>query len=172
MIKVNLAEIENLSSALIDSASKTDDSLQKLRFLSNEMVNDTELPMYTQSEAILLAVTSAVNALNRGNDTLLSLKNIILSIPDAYQELEKSHKDALNRMITTMSSLNLNYSSVITSPNTPLVEEDDAIQSQNNVQQLVADSCEDMQITNIAAISKVIEDEYNIQEIKEIDGEL
>lgn len=172
MIKVNLAEIEILSATLMDSASKSEDTLQKLKFLSNEIANDIELPMYTQADAVLQAVSHATDTLNRSNDTLQSLKNVISSVSSTYQETEKANTDALNRMLSIMSSLDAGYNSIIVSQNTPLVEHDDTVMALDKVQQLVTESSEEMQITTIAAITKVIEDEYEINDIKEVNGDV
>jgi len=171
MIRVDIAEIEKLTDILIKIASDSEEVLNRLRQLSNEMLNDIELPNYPQSAIALEAVSGAIDALNRGNDTLQSLKNIMLPIASNYQETEQRNKDALNRILTLMNSIGISYNAAISSDNIAHVEHTDNIALQGEVQQLVADSVEEMKIANIAAITKTVNEEYEITAVEDlVDG--
>lgn len=168
MISVDIAEIEKLTDILVRIASDSDEVLSRLRQVSNEMYNDVELPAYQQSTIALEAISGAIDALNRGNDTLQSLKNTMLPIAGTYQENEQKNKDALNRMVMRMDSVSAGYNTAIVSDSIAHVEHNDNIASQGRVQQLVADSVEEMQVTNIAAVTKTVREEYEISKIEEL----
>lgn len=168
MIRVDIAEIEKLTDILVKVASDSDEVLSRLRQVSNEMHNDVELPSYPQSAIALEALSGAIDALNRGNDTLQSLKNTMLPIASTYQENEKRNKEALNRMTTLMDSVSVSYNTAIVSDSIAHVEHNDSIASQGKVQQLVADSVEEMQVTNIAAVTKTVREEYEISKIEDL----
>ena len=168
MIKVNIAEIEKLTEILVKLASDSDEALSRLRLVSNEMNNDVELPLYPQASVTLEAILTAINSLTRANDTIQSLKNIVLPIAGIYQETEQKNKDALERMLTLMENANVDYNAAIVSDGIAHVEHADNVISQAQVQQLVADSVEEMQVTNIAAISKTLKEEYEISAVKDL----
>lgn len=168
MIRVDIAEIEKLTDILVKIASDSDEVLSRLRQVSNEMLNDVELSSYPQSAIALEAISGALDALNRGNDTLQSLKNTMLPIASIYQENEQKNKDALNRMAALMGSMSVGYNAAIVSDNIAHVEHSDSLTSQSKVQQLVADSVEEMQVTNIAAVTKTVREEYEISSVEEL----
>lgn len=168
MIRVDIAEIEKLTDILVKIASDSDEALSRLRQVSNEMHNDVELPAYPQTPVALEAVSSAIDALSRGNDTLQSLKGFMLPVASTYQETEQKHKDALNRMTATMDNVVVGYNAAIVSDNIAHIEHTDATVTQTKVQQLVADSVEDMQVTNIAAVSKSVREEYEIAKVDDL----
>lgn len=168
MIRVDIAEIEKLTDIFVKIASDSDEVLSRLRQISNEMHDDVELPAYPQSAIALEAISGAIDALNRGNDMLQSLKNIMMPIASTYQENEQKNKAALNRMAALMDSVSVGYNAAIVSDNIAHVEHSDAVVSQSKVQQLVADSVEEMQVTNIAAVTKAAREEYEISKIEDL----
>ena len=168
MIKVDIAELEKLTDILIRLASDSDEVMSRLRRVSNEMHEDIELETYPQSAVALEAVSVALDALNRGNDTLQSLKSAILPVADMYRENEQKNKDALSRMVAIMDSVCVEYNAAIVSDHIAHIEHTDSIVSQSKVQQMVADSVEEMQVTNIAAVSKTIREEYEVSDVADL----
>lgn len=166
MTTVNIEEIENLANILSKSSSDADEWLNRLRGLYTEMQNDVEFMVYPQFEKILQNVLVAVEHLNQSNDTLQSLKTIIMHAPDIYRENEKKNKDALDRMTAYLDSVNVDYSTVIFSNIIPQIECTPSVNSQDKVQELVANSVSDMQLTNISAISKTVREEYEVKYTK------
>ena len=168
MIKVDLAEIELLSDLLVKMSSDTEEALNKLRLISNEMHEDLELPSYPQTPMTLEAVSIAIESLNRGNDTLQSLKNAIRPVVSTYQENEQRNKDALARMTAIMDAATVGFDAAVSSAGITPVEQSDSIISQEKIQQMVADSVQDMQITNIAAVSKAVKEEYEVSTVADL----
>ena len=168
MIGVDIAEIEKLTDTLVKMASDSDEVLSRLRQVCSEMYNDVELPAYPQSAIALDAISAALDALNKGNDMLLSLKSIMLPVASMYQENEQRNKEALNRLTARMDSVSVGYNAAIVSDNIVHVEQTDNIVLQGKVQQLVTDSFEEPQVTNIAAVTNVIRQEYEISKIEDL----
>lgn len=171
MIRVDVAEIEKITDILVKLASDSDEVLSRLRQVSNEMYNDIELPAYPQSSVALEAISTAIDALNRANDSVQSLKNTVLPIASIYQENEQKNKDALNRMSALMDNASTGFNAAVVSNGIAHVEHTDSIISQSKVQQLVADSVEEIKVANIAAISKTVSEEYEISAIKDLADE-
>ncbi len=166
MIKADIAEIENLTAVLVKLASDADETSVRLRQLFGEMQEDIVLPLYPQADVALEALSVATEALNRGNDTLQTLKNAMLPIADAYRENEKKNKDALNRMAMRMANLEVGYNAAISSDGVAYTEQEEEEASRQRLRQLVADNLEEMQIANIAAVTKTVKEEYEITEVK------
>lgn len=168
MIKVDFAEIEQITDILVKMASDSDEVFNRLRHISMEMQEDLELAAYPQSGVALEAVSVAIDALNRGNDTLQSLRSAMLPVATTYQENEQKVKDALSRMTVQMDKVCVGYSAAIASDSITHVEHSDAVVSQSKLQQLVAESVEEMQVTNIAAVTKVVREEYEISGVEDL----
>lgn len=168
MIKADIAEIEKLTDILVKLASDSDEALSRLRQVSKEMHNDTELLEYPQSSVALETVSNAIDALNRADDTVQSLKNTVLPIAGIYRENEQKNIDALNRMTELMDRANTGFNAIIVSDETALIEHTDGIISQNRARQLITDSVEEMKVANIATIYKTVSEEYEISAIKDL----
>lgn len=168
MIKVNIAEIEQITDTLVKAASNSEEVFNRLRLILSEMQDDFELSAYPQTPFVLESVSMAQSALNRGNDTLQSLRNVMQSVADHYQETELKNKAALNRMAATMDRVSVGYHAAVVSDSIAHMEHDDTIVFQNKIQQLVAQSSEEMQLTNIAAITKTVQEEYEIIKIEDL----
>lgn len=169
MITIDIAQIEVLIDLLVKSASDADEVLSRLRSVATEIQNDVELPLYAQADVVLESVALAIQALNRGTDTLLSLKGTMMPVADIYRENEKNNKDALSRMTAYIDSVKTGFSAAISTYTIPQAEHSDSVSSQSKVQQLVADSVSEMQATNIAAITKVVKEEYEAKTIKSLE---
>lgn len=166
MIIADIGELEKLSSMLISISSETDDVLQRLRKMSSEIQSDLDLQTYPQYPLVTEAVSLGVDALNRGNDTLQSLKNVLLYVATEYESNEKKHKNALARMTTILSGINVNLTAATTPADTASVERDEQTDTHEQVVSLVSDSALEMQMANIAAITKKADGEYGIEKVE------
>ena len=159
MIKVDIAKIERLADILAKASYSFDDALNRLRHIFSEIENDVELSQYPQATVIKEILLSSIEAFNRGNDMLLSLKDVIAPVAEKYCETEKNNKDALNRMTVIMNTSAETFSSAIASETVINADNIKPVSSQSDVQQLVKDSVEEMQASNIAATTKTDEKE-------------
>lgn len=170
MITVDVAQIEVLTDLLIDSTAGADEVLNRLRRVSSEIQSDTELAKYTYADNLTEYVSLAIQELNRVTDILMTLKNAMLPVADIYRENEKKNKNALIRMTAYVDSIKTTLISVISADTVPqTVHSDDALYLQRKVQRLVSDSISEMQVTNIAAITRIIEDEYEVTNVKSLE---
>lgn len=168
MIGVEISELEKIADILFLMASNTDETLNALRRISAEMQEDLELKVYPQSTNILEEVCFGIESLNRANDTLQSLKHIVLSAVSEYQANEEKNKNTLARMSNCLESLYQGMNVAVTPGEIVHAEIASEAMNQNRVQELVAGSVQEMQIANIAAVSKVLEEEYSIDEVEDI----
>lgn len=169
MIRVSIAEIEKLTDILKKSASESDEVLNRLRQLSNEMTDDVELAAYFGADGALTALSDAITALNCGNDTLQSLTNVMLPAADMYRDNERKNKEELNKIMGAMNLAGYGYSTAVTSDSMTYVEHSEAEAYQNRVIGLISDydqKLDGMRTTDIAAIAKAVKEEYEIKAVK------
>lgn len=166
LISVDTEELERLSDVFLALGTKSDDSYEKLRKISNEMAYDVDLLSYPQGASATEMVSYAVNSLNQVNGSVQSLKGLLLTLAEFYKDKEKEYSSAISRITAIMDSLNVNVNTAITSPDIAIVEVTDEVDGHSDIQRLVDESAVQMQITNIAAVNKVIEEDYDINDVK------
>ena len=166
MITADIGELEKITTMLISISSDADEVLHRLRKTSAEIQSDLELQTYPQYPQVSEAVSLGVDALNRGNDTLQSLKNALLYVAREYEENEKKYKDSLARMTLVLSGIEANLNSVIAANG--IVEQSEQSALHSLAVSMVSDSALEMQMVNIAALTKKINDEYGIKEVETI----
>ena len=172
MIKVDIASIEKIVDILIKTASDTEEVLYRIKKTSDEMYDDTTLSNFVQSIGALEAVSAATEQIERGNGTLYSLKNIMRSVVDMYQENEQSNISALKKMHTVMECTDLNLHAAMTSNKLVYVEHSDAVIMQNEVQELLTKNKEQLSTVNLAAVAEIVNEEYAITTVKELKKEI
>lgn len=167
MIAVDLPELERLCDLLKTLASNTDETLNLMRKILSEMQEDMELQMYSQSAVACEAVSIGINAINRGNDMLQSLKGILYAALEEYKGQEQSHKDAIHLMSSRLDHMHTGLAMAVSAASfTAPVERCTEVMQQNKVQELVAASSSEMQLTMIAAVTKTVNEEYGIEEVR------
>ena len=107
-------------------------------------------------------------ALNKGNDMLQSLKNVMLPVANAYQETERRNEESLKRMTVIMDNMSVGFNAAIVSDGMSYVEQTDLGMAQREVQRLVADNIVELQAANIAVITKNIKEEYQVVKIEDL----
>lgn len=166
MIIADIGELEKIINMLISVSSETDEVLNRLRKTSAEIQSDFDLQTYPQYPYITESVSLGINALNRGNDTLQSLKNVLLYVATEYVDNEKKYKNALARMTALLSGIGANLTSATLSEDIVSVERDTQTDLHAQVVSLVSDSALEMQVANIAAITKKTDEEYGTVDIE------
>lgn len=166
MIRADMTQIEALTDLLGRVASDGSDALERLRRVSNEMQEDDELALYPQTPVVLETVAQAVTVLTRADDTLQSLHTAMMPVATAYRDAEQRHKDALARMAERMGSLQVGYNAAIVSDKISPVESTQENRAMDTIAQMVADSVEEMQMTNIAAVTRTVREEYAVTAVE------
>lgn len=166
MTTINISEIELLVDTLSKTASHSDEWLNRLRGLYTEMKNDVELATYPQCDIILQHMHTAITNLEQSNDTLQSLGNALINAPDLYRENEKKIKEVLNCSVTYLDCISAEYNVAISSNTIPIIDCLPNENSNDSVQNLVANSLTEMQMTNISAISKTVKEEYEVKSVQ------
>ena len=171
MIRADIAEIEKLTDAVVRAASDADEVRNRLRNLSAEMHDDIELAAYPQAPAALEALSLSMDVLTRSTDTLQSLRSVLLPLADTYRQTEEQHRNALGRMNAVMGTISAGYNAALESPKVAQVEHEDPVTSQSQVEELVANSALQMQAVNIAAVTKEVREEYDVDSVEPMTAE-
>lgn len=169
MIRADIGELEGLTHTLVGLASDCDEVFNRLRLLSSQMSQDVELQTYPQAKAVLEAASAGVQALNRGNDTLQSLQGAMLPVAELYREMERKHRLALERMTVWADHLNTGYGAAIYSQQLARVEHTAERARQLQVQQLVAQNVEQLQAANLAAVTRVVRETYQVSRVEPLE---
>lgn len=169
MISVDVEELERLSDVFSMIATKSDEALEKLRRISNEMLNDIELLSYPQGNTASEIVSLGLTTFSQANDTVLALRNVLFPLAELYKENEGAFLNAISRMTAIMDSLSVSMDASVVSSDIPNIEISDDMQNHSDIQKLVDESCLEMQVTNISAVNKAIREEYDINEVKPLE---
>lgn len=170
MIFADVAEIEKISHILSALADRADEALSVLRRTLAEMQNDVEFGMYPQHTTVCNSVSSSIDSLARGNDILQTLKGVLANAVREYEDAEESNVNALNRMADLLSHIQTGMFLSTLPGQIPTVANENQPNSLDRVRGLVSASAAEMQLTNIAVISKVIKEEYGIDQVTDMPG--
>lgn len=163
MIEVDFAELELMADSIADISSGMDELYIQMKSLREEMNLNPEFIAYPQCKTVIDSFTAALETVFRMNEMLMSLRNIMLNAPDEYKVQEKRFSEMLEGCIMTLSSLQMDVSAAAL--NVIPIEPDDEITAQNSIEQLVAESSSEMQLTNIAAVTQAVKEEYCLDEV-------
>ncbi len=158
MIEAAFSDLELLSDKIVGISSDMDELYIQMKYLYEEMSTNPELPSYPQCNAVLENFATGMDRIFRMNEMLLTLKGVMLSADDEYKAQEQKFCELISGCTAALSALQFELSAAFT--DMLPVEQNPEVVTQNQVQQLVAQSSSDMQITNIAAVAKMIQEEY------------
>lgn len=171
MITADTPELEQISARVAQMAGDSEEVLSLLRRIGAEMETDLELAAYPQAAIVCRAISSTIIDLSHADDMLQKLKAILAVVPTEYEETEKRQIDAISRLTMVLSGIHVDLaasevigriSSENRNGNTVLDEQ---------VSRLVSNSVTEMQITNLAAVGKAIEEEYGVLKVTDLNDE-
>ncbi len=164
MITVNLPELEELCITLSSAASDAEDIVGKMGMLEEEMDTEPAFTAFPQSmdTAELLAETKLHASML--SESLRSLSNIVSEALDGYQARENAFREKLEGALASLNAVQADISAVQTVPMTVTEPEENAA-AMGQVEKLVSESSAALQLTNIAAFSKVVEEDYGVSEV-------
>ncbi len=163
MIEADFAELELLADNITDISSGMDEMYIQMRSLREEMASNPEFQAYPQCNTVMESFSAGIESVFRMNEMLMSLRNIMLGAPDEYKIQENRFREMLEGFIVTLSSLQMDVSAAAAT--VMPVEVGEEVIAQNRIQQLVAESSSEMQLTNIAAITQAVKEEYCLDEV-------
>lgn len=171
MIKADTPQLERIAQRLALMASNSEDICSLLRRIDAELESDLELAAYPQAAVVCEAVQSAIAALSKADELLQGLKTVLAFAPAEYEDAEKQQIDAISRLTALLSGINMNLVAAET-PGKIVVEEQGSYTERDAlVACLVADSAAELQITNLAVLSKAVEEEYGSFTVVDWNGE-
>ena len=168
MITVDILALEELSDHMVNMASDVDELLSQMQMTCTEIRDNPEMAAYPQYTPVLEALMGCTNTIAQINESVQSLKIILLGSVDEYKENEEGFAKQLDQMLSSLNALHLDFSAAAAAAAMLPIEMDEEIIGQNKLQQLVADSSSDMQLTNLAAVTQVIEEEYGVTNTKSV----
>lgn len=111
MISVDISAIEELKLAINKAASDSNDTLAILKRVFEETGEDAELKLLPQYETVSESIALALEKLNRTEQRLQSLKNILATVDEKYCDIENESVNAIRRMADYLSKYKSQHSS-------------------------------------------------------------
>ncbi len=165
MIVADISELEHIADILSVTSSEIDDTLNKAKITFAEMSADLEFAQYIHAQPCIEKVGVAVSALFNVNERISELKSVVFSALSGYSDNERACKNAVSRMTAYLSLLNDTATAAL-SLDCPSVTGLEQSINQDEIQKMICGSAEELQMANIAAVSKIIEKEYPVKQIQ------
>ncbi len=165
MVIADISELEHIADILSVTSSEIDDTLNKAKATFAEMSADVEFAQYVHTQPCLEKAGAAISSLFNVNERISELKGIMFSVSGGYSDTERACKNAISRMTAYMSLLNDTATTAL-SLDYPSVTSLEQSTNQDEIQKMISGSAEELQIANIAAVSKIIEKEYPVKQIQ------
>ena len=165
MITVDLDGLAQMTDTLTSAASASEDILGGMHLLDAEMQANPELLAYPQSTPAIEALAEAMQEMAQLSDSLITLKNILSDAEEEYKKQEEILRDAVGGFLSTLAALQTELGAA-QAAQMLVIEQDTETFAQKCVQDLVADSSTEMELTSIAAVSQVIEEDYGVTGVR------
>lgn len=168
MIIINTDELENLCLLVHSYASKSEELKMHINRLYNEMLNDDFLSVYLRNDELLAGVATAYKKLERCYDILMKLNAILNQKCEEYKTTEQSFQKKIEALKERADLLRIQTETVMTGTIDIKESSDETVSLIDSIVKLVSDSETDMELINIAAVSKTVRDEYVIDDVKSV----
>lgn len=168
MITAQSEGLEQISLMLRKAAEDTENTTGKIVRLTGEIIDDLQLESISDKTEMMTLLESLCTQTEIMSNRLYGFSKTVCDVETSYSELERkscAEIDCLSCMIDSLGA-EIGY---LCSANDVAVEEpspEDNIQ--NNTELLVTGSVQELQMTNIAAIGKAIEEKYYISAIGKV----
>lgn len=102
-IKVDIAELETAVESFIYASKEAGEVHYRLKQLGNALVDDIQLNVSAEYEAIMAAYSEAMNSVTKINEFFESLLLTIMKTPEMYSETEEKSIRKINAILTKFS---------------------------------------------------------------------
>lgn len=167
MIKAQPEGLEQISADLKKSAEMLEDITGKIMRLAGEMFDDFQIEEISGNLEIKSIVVSVNTDTARTADRLYSFSKAVSDALISYSEIERKNCEKIERLNCAIDSLGTELNSIYAVKDVPIPEASPDEEIQRNTELLVTGSVQDLQMTNIAAVSKAIKEKYFISAVKE-----
>lgn len=167
MITAQPEGLEQISLDLKKSAEILEDITGQIMRLAGEMLDDFQIEEISGNPEIKSMVVSVNNDTARTADRLYSFSQAVSDALISYNEIERKSCEKIERINCTIDSLSAELGSLYSVKNTAIPDVSPNEEMQRNTELLVTGSVQELQMTNIAAISKVINEKYFVSAVKE-----
>ena len=160
MITAQSEGLEQISLMLRKAAEDTENTTGKIVRLTGEIISDkTEMMTVLESLCTQTEIMS-----NR----LYSFSKTVCDAETSYSELERKSCAEIDRLSCMIDSLGAEIGYLCSANDVAVEEPSPEDNIQNNTELLVTGSVQELQMTNIAAIGKAIEEKYYISAIGKV----
>lgn len=170
MITVQPEGLEQISADLKKSAEMLEDITGKIMRLAGEMFDDYQIKEISGNQDIKRIIVSVNTDTARTADRLYRFSQAVSDALISYSGIERKSCEKIERLNCMIDSLSTELDCLYSVKDAAIPEVSSDEEAQRNTELLVTGNVQDLQITNIAAISKVINEKYFVSAVKEPGG--
>ena len=167
MIRINTDELDRLTEVFIRLKSDTDNAMGKATMVRNEMMDDTEFMAIPKCDDVIAILDCAINNLTGINEDLGMVETLLVKAKEEFSDNERELINAIGLINNKLDSIVTQLDSTINSNQVVVVDRSEELRPVNDVERLVAGSVNELEITNIAALSQLAASEIESTEIRD-----
>ena len=167
MIRINTDELDRLNEVFIRLKSDTDNLMGKTTMLRNEMMDDTEFMAIPKCDDVIAILDCSINNLISLNEDIASVETLMIKAKEEFADNENELVKAIDGISNKLDSIMTQIDSTINSDQIVVVDRSEELRPVNDVERLVAGSVNDLELTNITALSQLATSEIESTEVRD-----
>lgn len=162
--------LELIRDRLRTMISRMDDTAGALRQMYNQMLTEfsfDQFPQWSQAVGCCGDAIEDTEMLTRRVEQFIA---IVESAVDTYQENEKEHIHAISQLSARILSLQSGFAAVM-SEGYPLgLVEGETSSAATQLEKQTSEAVQDLELSNLMAVTKVLENEYNYNKVVPVES--
>lgn len=166
MTYVDTDLLEQMRDRMYQVLSRIEECAGTLRQMHSQMLGeDLSLSFYPQWERAVESCGSALQKADRLTETASRMLTVLETVPGEYQEMERQHAQAIERLSTRMSVLSSGMAGVM-DPSYPLgLQEGESGSSAMDLERQTMMAVTSLELANLMAVTQVLKDEYAYDQV-------
>ncbi len=166
MTYVDTDLLEQLRDRMYRVLSRLEECAGTLRQMHSQMQGeDLSLSMYPQWEQAVDRCGSALQKADRLSETASRMLTVLEAVPGEYQELERQHAQAIERLSVRMSALRAGMAGVM-DPAYPVgLQEGEAGSAAMELERQTMMAVTSLELANLMAVTRVLQEEYAYDQV-------
>lgn len=158
--------LEQMRDRMYQVLSRIEECAGTLRQMNSQMMGeDLSLSYYPQWEQAVEGCGNALQKTDRLTETANRLLTILESVVLEYQEMERQHVQAIERLSTRMSVLSSGMSGVMDASYPVGLEEGESGSAAMNLERDTMMAVTSLELANLMAVTQVLKEEYAYDQV-------
>lgn len=172
MIYVNTDGLENISDLLTGITSVAENEFYRAKSVMSEIQGNPKFQSYPQYIMACDYMAHATDELFRLQETLRTLMTLLISASEDYKTEEKKRIELLHKVTDCLAKVDYTISAAIQSDGKSEVETSQEMVDLDELQKMVEEDLLSIEMINIAAVSRKVQEEYEVTKVTPIEQKL